>query len=144
MCDCILQLVGFVSLSPASDLEFDIEATEIERLLLFPRDSRSNQWPTTALGDWPAYRFDNRRCTTAAVDVPSEIKQVWESKLPPSVLPTAPITSGGLMFVGNSVGMVWAWDVHEGQLRWKLYTGGSIIYPPAVEDGRLFVGRGDG
>ena len=35
-------------------------------------------------------------------------------------------------------------DAADGKLRWKAYTGASIFFPPAVWEGRVFVGSADG
>ena len=41
-------------------------------------------------------------------------------------------------------GAVYAVRAADGELKWKAYTGGAIYVSPAIEDGRLFVGSGDG
>ena len=41
-------------------------------------------------------------------------------------------------------GAIRALDSSDGRVRWTAYTGGPIMYPPAIDEGRLFVGSGDG
>ena len=56
----------------------------------------------------------------------------------------APITAGGLVFLSGADGVVRACEAATGKCRWKGYTAGPITYPPAVHQGRLLVGSGDG
>jgi len=158
MCDCNLQLVGFVSMSPAGDFEFNRSASEAERLVVehdqSSADTKSGDDRAAGIssplalhsrpGDWPAYRGDNQRSNSSPATVPADIQVAWQRKLPPDVVPTAPITAGGLVFHSGSDGIVRALDANDGTVRWQLYTGGSILFPPAVEEGRLLVGSGDG
>jgi len=138
-------LVGFVSMGPAGDFDFNRTATESERLVV-----EDHRLPVAQAGlrprpgDWPAYRADNRRSGASPVDVPNEIRIAWQYPLPVGVLPTAPITAGGLVFHSGSDGTVRALKATDGTLQWELYTDGPIIFPPAVADGRLLVGSGDG
>ena len=47
-------------------------------------------------------------------------------------------------FVGGSDGVIRALDGATGEVIWKAYTGGAILFPPAIADDRLFVGSSDG
>jgi outer membrane protein assembly factor BamB len=58
-------------------------------------------------------------------------------------MPTAPVAAGGLVFVADRTGTVRALD-SDGKPVWQAYTGGAIYYPPAIADGRVFVGSADG
>ncbi len=60
------------------------------------------------------------------------------------VVPTAPVTAGGLVFVAGTDGQVRALDAASGQMRWKAFTAGSIFFPPAIDHGRAYVGSNDG
>ncbi|MHC4494281.1 MAG: outer membrane protein assembly factor BamB family protein, partial [Planctomycetota bacterium] len=62
----------------------------------------------------------------------------------PAPTPTAPVAAGGLIFTGGPDGIVRALDAGGGKLRWKAYTGGAVRIPPAIWNGRAFVGSGDG
>jgi outer membrane protein assembly factor BamB len=48
------------------------------------------------------------------------------------------------VFFGDRNGVLRAVGEADGQLRWQAYTSGAIYFPPAYEDGRLFVGAADG
>jgi len=94
--------------------------------------------------DWPTYRHDNARSATTPVRVSKQVRRLWEYKPQTPNQPTAPVTAGGLVFVGDSDGGIRALDAQTGELRWKAYTGGALQYPPALWDGRALVGSGDG
>lgn len=144
MCDCNLQIIGFVGMSPAGDLKLRSEATESERLVGGPHLGESVQPISVTSSDWPAYRADNQRNSASQANVPRVIQQCWQSKLPDNVQPIPPITAGGLVFHSGSDGTVRSFNAQDGELCWKLYTGGRILFPPTVADGRLLVGSGDG
>jgi len=144
MCDCSLSLVGIICLGPAGDFEFESEAVEADRRM----DTAAIQKPIAPLkigpGDWPTYRADNRRSGASKADVPGKVALVWRWEPPAAIDPAAPITTEELVFTSGSDGVVRAIEVFGGKLRWKAYTAGPITYPPAVENGRLFLGSGDG
>ncbi|MFH1919116.1 MAG: PQQ-binding-like beta-propeller repeat protein, partial [Planctomycetota bacterium] len=144
MCDCSLSLVGNICLAPAGDFDFGAAATEAERLESTPNAQEPVKLLEVAPGDWPAYRADNGRSAAAEVDIAEKVALAWDYTPPEEVDTTAPVTAGGLVFVGGSDGVVRALDAESGTCRWKSYTGGPILYPPAVDEGRLVVASGDG
>ena len=48
------------------------------------------------------------------------------------------------MVTSGSDGVIRAFDAENGAVRWTAYTNGPILFPPAIADGRLFAGSGDG
>jgi outer membrane protein assembly factor BamB len=94
-------------------------------------------------GDWCAYQRDNMRSSYTPVQLPEAVRTAWSYQLTTRELPTAPVMAGGLTFVADRSGAVRALD-EQGQLQWTTLTGGPVYYPPAVADGRLFVGSADG
>jgi outer membrane protein assembly factor BamB len=58
--------------------------------------------------------------------------------------PTAPVTAGGLAIHGCSDGSVRAVRIEDGQPGWTFWTGGPVLTSPAVANGRVYVGSGDG
>ncbi len=144
MCDCSLSLVGLISLGPAGDFDFQAEATDAERLQSAADAGDTIQPFPIAPGDWPSYRADNQRNAASAATIPGQVTEAWRysPKMPSD--PAAPITAGGKVFLSGSDGVVRAINAQDNTLGWKAFTGGPITYPPAIEDGRLFVGSGDG
>lgn len=144
MCDRSLSLVGNICLAPAGDFEFDAKAVGSERLETDPGAPNSLKPLPIAPGDWPAYRADNSRSGASRSKIPVKVECAWRYEPPEGVDSTAPVTAGGMVFVGGSDGIVRAFGAAGGKCRWKAYTAGAILYPPAVDQDRLFVGSGDG
>ena len=144
MCDCSISLVGIICLGPAGDFHFESEATDDQRLEALADAGQSVRPLEISPGDWPTYRADNHRSAASTVDVPAKVAPAWRHEPTADVDPAAPVTAGGMVFTSGSDGVVRAVDAGGGELRWKAYTGGRILYPPAIDDGRLLVGSGDG
>jgi outer membrane protein assembly factor BamB len=144
MCDCSLSLVGHIALAPAGDFQFERQAVDAERLERTADAPKSLTPLSIKPCDWPAYRADNQRSSSSASRLPGETKLTWRHIPPEGVDSTAPVTAGGLVFVGGSDGIVRAFDAGSGETVWKACTAGPILYPPAIYENRLFVGSSDG
>ncbi|MBC8872224.1 MAG: PQQ-binding-like beta-propeller repeat protein [Planctomycetes bacterium] len=144
MCTCNLSLVGNIGLAPAGDFPSDAAASETERLESHIETGQTIEPLAVRPGDWPTYRADNQRSGAVGVEIPSDVRLAWKYQPPGPLDPAAPITAGGLVFLSGSDGAVRALDSQDGKPRWTAYTGGPIAYPPAIGEGRLFVGSGDG
>jgi outer membrane protein assembly factor BamB len=144
MCACNLSLVGNVCLAPAGDFKLGAAATEAERLVADADPGGGIKPLVVRPGDWPTYRADNQRSGATEAEIPTTIDLAW--KHPPRIrtAPAAPVTAGGLVFLSGSDGAVRAADLLDGNVRWTAYTAGAIVYPPAIDEGRLFVGSRDG
>lgn len=149
VCDCQLSIYGITCLGPAGDFDFSPKATVKKRLEKGKGDSSNVASLSESDADWPTFRADNKgRATTKAV-IPDKVASLWQvtpdvTFAPAMPLPTAPVTAGGLVFIGGPDGIVRALDAATGQVRWKAYTGGAIRIPPTIWKGRAFVGSGDG
>lgn len=144
MCDCSLSLVGNICLAPAGDFEFGAKAVDADRLEATAGAPKSPKKLSVASGDWPTYRADNRRSAASRSKIPVKVERAWRHEPPQGVDATAPVTGGGMVFLGGSDGVVRALHADSGKCLWKAYTAGAILYPPAIDHNRLFVGSGDG
>jgi len=144
MCACNLSLVGNICLAPAGDFQFNSTATETERLESYVQPGEAIKALSLRPGDWPTYRAGNGRSGATRVDIPSDVRSAWSYQPSTPTDPAAPVTAGGLVFLSGSDGTVRALDLLDGKVHWTAYTGGPITYPPAADEGRLFVGSGDG
>ena len=95
-------------------------------------------------GDWSTYCGDNGRSFRSDVALPESAVVRWSATATPGMIPTAPVTAGEFVFVGDRSGTLRAWHAASGELRWQAFTGGPLFGAPAVEQGRVFVGAGDG
>lgn len=147
MCGCQLSLYGNIALAPQqvpgdpgipSDPKVFYAAAH--RAL---SDRGSTDFKTDE-ADWHHYRGDPGRSDQSPVSLPGSVELAWTSKVSPEDLLTGPIAAGGRVFVADRAGVVEALDVGTGASVWKAYTGGPVYYPPALADGRLYVGSADG
>jgi outer membrane protein assembly factor BamB len=137
ICGCNYSLNGNLCVSPADDPPPPTEPLEKSDLYgarpaAFPVDEK----------DWPAYRKDNVRSAGTTVPVGAKVAEVWTADL--GAEPAAPVVVGRTAFLAGRDGVVRALNVDDGSIRWTAFTEGQIIFPPAVADGRLFVGSADG
>lgn len=144
MCRCDMTQLGVISLGPGGAFDYTATATEAERLEASAVDLTAVSPLSVQADDWPAFRKDNLRSAYVSVDVPSKAEQQWEFTPPSRVVLTAPVIVGDLTFVSGSDGVVRALSATDGQPRWTAYTGGPVKYPPAIWNGRAYVGSGDG
>lgn len=142
MCDCNLQLVGVISLASAGEFDVLQSAKSEERLETLTRDPQVVGAFEPSAADWPAYRHDNARSGASTAATAGRGTLQWQR--PALAPPAAPIAAGNLVFLTGADGAVRAVDAATGNPRWTAYTAGPITYPPAIWNGRLFVGSCDG
>ena len=144
MCDCNHSLVGMISLAPAGDFDFAQKAAEAKRLEISQSEPVEVAPLVVEPGDWPGYRAGPARTAGSPVAAPEKAERLWQYQPKSRVEPTAPVTAGGLVFWSGLDGTVRAAGVDSGKLRWTAFTGGAVRFPPAIWQGRLLVGSGDG
>lgn len=143
MCGCQLSLYGHICLGPAGDFNFKPEP-DGSRLTTVAENPSAVEPFDVRPGDWPTYLGDNARQAASKVALPQRVQQRWTFRLPDGVRPTSPVIAGGLVFFGDDSGAVHAVSVKDGSARWKAYTSGAVYFPPALWQGRLYVGSADG
>jgi outer membrane protein assembly factor BamB len=149
VCDCQLTLYGITCLGPAGDFDFSPKATEEQRIERSTRNLKNVANLPESSADWPTFRADNTGSATTKAAVPESATLLWRFKVETANVngaasPTAPVTVGGLVFVGGHDGIVRALDTINGELQWKAYTGGAIRISPTIWKSRALVGSGDG
>jgi len=142
MCGCQLSLYGNIALRPGEDASHPIQSATSERLIT--GDLSAAVQPIGAEeGDWTIYRGNNARTDQSLVPIPANVELAWSTKVSSGVMPTAPVTAGGFVFIADRSGAVRALD-DEGNQVWEYFTGGPIYYPPTIAHDRLYVGSADG
>jgi len=142
MCGCQLSLYGHVCLGPAGDFDYRpglddsrLEPGAGDPTRVAPLDARP--------GDWPTYGGDVASSFATEVAIPMRVRRAWSFQPLSAAHPTAPVVAGDTVFVGDRTGVLRALDA-EGNQRWRACTAGAIFCPPAVADGRVYVGSADG
>ncbi len=145
MCGCQLSLYGNIGLRPAGaepDAESSATADAGSALVVGQRQQPLEPL-TVRPGDWSTYRGSAAQEDVSLVAIPGNVELQWSADICQNVLPTAPVTADGLVFIADRSGMVQALDA-DGKQIWKQYTGGPVYYPPTVSHDRVFVGSADG
>ena len=57
---------------------------------------------------------------------------------------SSPAIAGGVVYVGNLDGYVYAVTIADGKLKWRFKTEDGVTSSPLVEDGMVFIGSNDG
>ncbi len=142
MCGCQLSFYGHICLAPGGEFH-SRPPSDDHRLRVGPGDPQAVEKFSVNDDDWPSYQGDNARTSVTAVSVPRQVRLHWKSQASATAMPTAPVVAGGVTFVADRNGVVQAFAA-DGKPRWKAYTGGAVYFPPAVSQGRVFVGSADG
>lgn len=142
MCGCQLSLYGHIGLTSQRS-QLPLPGADVPRLQ--PGDGDRTMAAPLAVrdGDWPCFLGNNQRQSTTTTTIPSFVRKRWAFQAAGGVLPTAPVAVGGRVFICSRNGTLCALDT-DGVTKWKAYTGSAIYYPPAVWNGRLYVGAADG
>ena len=143
-CDCNLSLLGTVGLCSAGDFKFGRVATEEERLEKGEGDILNVKPLEVTRLDWPTYRGNNQRGASSRASLAGKMVRAWRHVPKRPGASTAPVSAGGLLFFGRDDGSVVCLSMSTGEQVWEFITGGPILQPPTVWDGRVFVGSGDG
>ncbi|MEM8666148.1 MAG: PQQ-binding-like beta-propeller repeat protein [Planctomycetota bacterium] len=140
MCGCQLSLYGNIALRPKAD-ETSSRSTS-ERLITGDLSLAVESIETQG-NDWTVYRGGNARSDVSRVRIPGNVQLDWRTSVSKGVLPTAPVTAGGWVFVADRSGAIRALD-QKGDLVWEYFTAGPIYYPPTIANDRVYVGSADG
>ncbi len=140
MCGCQLSLYGNIALRPSTQM--NTPSATSERLIAGDLSE-----PVQSIGavahEWSTYRGGNARTDVSHVPIPSNVEIAWSRKVANGILPTAPVTAAGWVFIADRSGAIRALD-QEGNQVWEYFTAGPIYYPPTVAHDRVYVGSADG
>jgi len=142
-CDCNLSLIGRVARCSAGDFQFDHVATEADRLEQIGQADASESFPVSE-NDWPTYRANNQRSGGSLANVADSATQMWQHVSDHAQTPTAPVSAGGVVFVGGRDGKVRAIDGSTGELRWQFRSPAEIKASPTIAAGKVYFGSCDG
>lgn len=142
MCGCQLSLYGNIALRPEGSNKSDDATTSQPARLTGDLTSDVPSINATP-DDWVSFRSNNARNDRTKNAIPGNVSLSWSVDLADHVLPTAPVTAGGMIFIADRSGAVRAFNA-DGTAAWTTYTGGPIYYAPTVSNNRVYVGSADG
>ncbi|GAA4427019.1 PQQ-binding-like beta-propeller repeat protein [Bremerella cremea] len=101
-----------------------------------------------ASADWPLYRGDPLAQGVAKEALPDDLEVKWEFTVPDGAFEATPIVEGGIVYIGDLDGRVYALNLKDGSKVWT-YEGNvdqlsGFMGSPAFRDGRIYVGDIDG
>jgi len=144
ICDCNLQLDGFVTLRSAGEFRFDVTPSAEERLQTVAEAGREVAPFRTSEKDWRTYRANNERTGSSPVPVPLKTQEKWTWTPRSAYEPGAATAAGGLIFTCGDDCRVRAIDGESGKRVWSFLAGGPVQIPPSIWNGRAYFGSNDG
>ena len=94
-------------------------------------------------GDWPTFRRDNRRSSSARTDLSDKLKQAWQAEFGGRI--SQATVAGGMVFVcAIDQHTVHALDAKTGKTVWTYTAGGRVDSPPTIYKGLAIFGCADG
>ncbi len=142
MCGCELSLYGNIALGPAPRLAEESQYAPEQRFVCGTNIDSVSPLQVHE-DDWSRFRGDNARNDVSSVAIPGAVQLKWTQQICRDMLPTAPVTAGGMVFIADRSGVLRALD-QRGELVWQAHTAGPIYFPPAIAHDRVFVGSADG
>lgn len=139
-CDCNLTLMGTVAMCSAHDCEPEAEG----RFEPGPGGMANVAHLEISPNDWPVYRGNNAHSGSTGVGLSGEFWRLWTYRPEHAFHPTALTSAGPYLFFAGSDGKVRALDGQTGAQVWSYQTGGPVMQPPTLWNGRAYVGSADG
>jgi outer membrane protein assembly factor BamB len=96
---------------------------------------------------WPLFRGDPQMTGMAAAPLPEKLSLLWSFKVDEGVFEGTPAIVGGVAYIGDLDGKLYALDLNTGKKKWEYFTGEKFVgfnTAPAVRDGLLYIGDVNG
>ncbi len=116
-------------------------------------DERASPQPAAAqpsatrAAEWPLFRGDPQMTGVASSPLPKDLSLLWSFKVKEGVFEGTPAIVGGVAYIGDLDGTLYALDLNTGKKKWDFFTGEKFVgfnSAPAVRDGLLYIGDVDG
>ena len=117
------------------------EYTTVNQIWAFQSTDDQNNSPTT-ISDWPQWRADATRSSTAVVGPKSLAVEWWFSTN--GAVSSSPSIADGVLYVGSQDKNIYALNAYTGSLLWKYPTNSPVEASLAVADGKVYTGGDDG
>ncbi|MCF6311395.1 MAG: PQQ-binding-like beta-propeller repeat protein [Verrucomicrobiales bacterium] len=167
-CTCWPMLRGYVAMAPKHPHQKqgsyfpDLPAEEIPFKLTIISDAPKIELSKTAAADWPMYRHDATRSSSADSAGPKQLNTLWSARIAPQQSPladasplffdwndnpfvkgpiTPPTIAGGIAYVARpNAHEVVAIDTASGKVAWKFTARGRVDTPPTLYKGLVLFG----
>lgn len=146
-CTCSVDIRGYRAAGPP-DVALHSAGPAADRRTRF--HSRLPASLVVTENDWPTHRHDAARSGATPVKIGGKPVQKWltgaQADVPvPTgyfnrILPSPAVTADGLAFLVDTQGVLKAVEIATGKELWSQVLGARSFAPPAVDDGRVFVG----
>lgn len=144
-CLCGYTLNGMVGLASAGKFAFGQKADATRLMVAGDGDQVVVRPLEVTKEDWSAYRHDSGRSGFSPVQVSEKPPEMqWTFKLGKGELPGPSSAAADLVFICGNGGAVRALDAATGKEIWVFHAGAAVRFPPAIMNGRAFVGSCDG
>jgi outer membrane protein assembly factor BamB len=101
-----------------------------------------NQW--TMYHGGPTHQGLNAAETVINTTSAPNLKLFWKAPTGGNIVYSSPAVAGGVVYLGSSDGLLYAFDERSGRQLWTGATGGAVFSSPAVGGGVVYAGSGDG
>lgn len=99
---------------------------------------------SAAEDDWPVFRGDPSGSGVARSVLPGTLELLWKFPTKEGSFEATPVVAGGVVYVGNFDGNLYAIDLETGRQRWSFHTDLGFSSAAAVADGRVLACDSDG
>lgn len=96
-----------------------------------------------ANANWTSFRGNPQLTGVADSQLPEKLDLLWTAKAGDMIESTATIVDG-IVYVGASDGVLYAFDANSGKSLWSYNTDSSIKSSPSILNGVIYFGDGDG
>jgi outer membrane protein assembly factor BamB len=101
---------------------------------------------------WKAFMYDGSRSNHSRAVIAPPLKRLWKKNISPRKLfasypelqTSAPVLSGGVLYVGSANKRFYAFNYRDGKLLWSFDSTAPIEASATVADGRVCFGSADG
>ena len=145
VCQCAIGTMatgvnGFYNGSGNSDERFSVKINP--QLLKGPAFGKVDAG-SSAIEDWPTYRYSSQRSGVTSVNTPESLSTKWTVDI--GSHPTAPIVAGNRVYVADRDGYtLYSLDRETGKTQWSFVADGRIDSPPTYYRGMLLFGSRGG
>ena len=93
---------------------------------------------------WPLGRGSTQADGVAKTELPDRPEVLWKVEVDKGAFEGTPVIAGGVVYLGDMDGKVYAWNLADGKERWTYKVESGFIAAPAIRGDLLYIGDIDG